>query len=261
MDSTQKVRPKKQLGQHFLNDKGIAQRIVDSLSADDVDAVLEIGPGMGVLTSALSHRFGEKFYAADVDSESVEYLKSSLPQLGDRLLLADFLRLDLGAITKGRLAIIGNFPYNISSQIFFKVLEHRDSVTEVVSMLQREVAQRICEPPGSKAYGILSVLLQAFYDIKYLFTVSEGVFTPPPKVKSAVVKLTRNSTHRLDCDEKMFVRVVKAGFNQRRKTLRNSIKSGFNGFSGNHPLMDKRPEQLSVLEFVELTNYIASNRH
>lgn len=260
MEYNQKVRPKKQLGQHFLNDKGIAQRIVDSLSANDADAVLEIGPGMGVLTASLLDRFAEKFYAADVDDESIEYLRKTLPQLGGRLLLADFLKYDLESITKGKVAIIGNFPYNISSQIFFKVLEHRDSVTEVVGMLQREVAQRICEPPGSKTYGILSVLLQAFYDIKYLFTVSEGVFTPPPKVKSAVVRLTRNSTQKLDCDEKIFVRVVKAGFNQRRKTLRNSIKSGFNGFVGNHPLLDKRPEQLSVSEFVELTNYIALNQ-
>lgn len=258
MENTHRVRPKKQLGQHFLNDKGIAQRIVDSLKADNADAILEIGPGMGVLTNFLIDRFGSKFYAADVDAESIEYLKQSLPALDDRLLLADFLKFDLNSITTGKMAIIGNFPYNISSQIFFKVLERRDTVTEVVGMVQREVAQRICEPPGSKTYGILSVLLQAFFDIKYLFTVSEGVFTPPPKVKSAVIRLTRNSTQSLDCDEKMFVRVVKAGFNQRRKTLRNSIKSGFNGFSGSHPLLDKRPEQLSVNEFVDLTNYIAT---
>lgn len=256
----QKVRPKKALGQHFLNDKNIALRIVDSLQAVDSDAVLEIGPGMGVLTGLLLQRFGDKFFAADVDEESVEYLKVTQPALAERLLMADFLKYDLNLITKGNLAIIGNFPYNISSQILFKVIEHREKVTEVVGMFQREVALRICEPPGSKTYGILSVFLQAYFDIKYLFTVNEGVFTPPPKVKSAVIQLKRNSTIKLNCDEKLFVRVVKAGFNQRRKTLRNSIKSGFNGFVGVHPLLDKRPEQLGVAEFVELTNYLSSQQ-
>lgn len=256
-DFIQKVRPKKQLGQHFLTDTNIAQRIVDSLDASNVDAVLEIGPGMGVLTQSLLNRFGKRFYAAEIDSESLFYLKSLLPDLTSRLLEVDFLRYDLSQITTGKLAIIGNFPYNISSQIFFKVLNERDSVTEVVGMLQREVAQRICESPGTKVYGILSVLLQAFYDIEYLFTVNEAVFTPPPKVKSAVIRLTRNQTVRLGCDEDIFFRLVKAGFNQRRKTLRNSVKSGFNGFVGDHPLLSKRPEQLGVNEFVELTNYIA----
>jgi 16S rRNA (adenine1518-N6/adenine1519-N6)-dimethyltransferase len=252
----QKVRPKKQLGQHFLNDKNIAQRIVDSLIADDADAVLEIGPGMGVLTSLLLNRFGEKFFAADIDEESVEFLKENLPLLKGRLLLTDFLKYDLKSITAGNIAIIGNFPYNISSQIFFKVIESRDQITEVVGMIQREVAQRICEPPGSKTYGILSVFLQAYFDIKYLFTVNEGVFTPPPRVKSAVIRLSRNEVDKLDCDEKLFVKVVKAGFNQRRKTLRNSIKAVFGVLSVDHPLLDKRPEQLSVSEFVELTNLI-----
>lgn len=254
----QKVRPKKQLGQHFLNDKNIAQRIVDSLTAETADAVLEIGPGMGVLTASLLDRFGDKFFAADIDDESVDYLRATLPSLEERLLLADFLQYDLSKITSGNLAIIGNFPYNISSQIFFRVIENRNSITEVVGMLQREVAQRICEPPGSKTYGILSVFLQAYYDIKYLFTVSEGVFTPPPKVKSAVIRLTRNNVEKLDCDEQLFVRVVKAGFNQRRKTLRNSIKSGFGGSISDHPLLDKRPEQLGVSDFVVLTNHIAA---
>jgi 16S rRNA (adenine1518-N6/adenine1519-N6)-dimethyltransferase len=253
----QKVRPKKQLGQHFLNDKNIAQRIVDSLTADNADAVLEIGPGMGVLTTSLLNRFGDKLFAADIDDESVQYLRATLPALGERLLLADFLHYDLSNITTGNLAIIGNFPYNISSQIFFRVIENRNTITEVVGMLQREVAQRICEPPGSKTYGILSVFLQAYYDIKYLFTVSEGVFTPPPKVKSAVIHLTRNNVQKLDCDEQLFIRVVKAGFNQRRKTLRNSIKSGFGGMISDHPLLNKRPEQLGVNEFVELTNHVS----
>jgi len=253
-----KVRPKKQLGQHFLNDKNIAQRIVDSLTAETADAVLEIGPGMGVLTASLLDRFGDKFFAADIDDESVQYLRATMPALNERLLLADFLQYDLSKITSGNLAIIGNFPYNISSQIFFRVIENRNSIAEVVGMLQREVAQRICEPPGSKTYGILSVFLQAYYDIKYLFTVSEGVFTPPPKVKSAVIRLTRNNVQKLDCDEQLFVRVVKAGFNQRRKTLRNSIKSVFGGSIGDHPLLDKRPEQLGVNDFVVLTNHIAA---
>ena len=257
-DYIQKVRPKKQLGQHFLNDSNIAQNIVDSLNASDADAVLEIGPGMGVLTKSLLNRFDTKFYAAEIDTESVIYLKALLPNLSDRLIEADFLKYDVKQITTGKLAIIGNFPYNISSQIFFKVLDNRESVTEVVGMLQREVAQRICEPPGTKTYGILSVFLQAFFDIKYLFTVNEDVFTPPPKVKSAVIRLTRNQTEHLGCDETLFFRLVKAGFNQRRKTLRNSVKSGFNGFVGDHPLLSKRPEQLGVAQFVELTNYIAS---
>lgn len=252
----QRVRPKKQLGQHFLNDKNIAQRIVSSLDASNANAVLEIGPGMGVLTDILLDRFGEKLFAAEVDIESIEYLSESLPQLKDRLLHVDFLSYDLDKISRGKIAIIGNFPYNISSQIFFKVIENRDSVTEVVGMVQREVGQRICEPPGSKTYGILSVMLQAYYDIEYLFTVSEGVFTPPPKVKSAVIRLTRNSTSKLNCNEKLFHRLVKAGFNQRRKMLRNSIRSAFGDIKEAHPLFDKRPEQLSVAEFVDLTNHI-----
>lgn len=254
----QKVRPKKQLGQHFLNDKRIAQRIVDSLGAQDADAILEIGPGMGVLTKTLAERFGDKLFAAEVDSDSIEYLKLHLPELGDRLLHQDFLKFDLRKLSEGKLAIIGNFPYNISSQIFFRAIENRDIVTEVVGMVQREVGQRICEPPGTKTYGILSVFLQAFFDISYLFTVSEGVFTPPPKVKSAVIRLTRNQTPKLNCNEELFFKVVKTGFNQRRKTLRNSLKSIIPGSFNPHPLLDKRPEQLSVAEFVELTNFIGS---
>lgn len=254
----QKVRPKKQLGQHFLNDKRIAQRIVDSLGAQDADAILEIGPGMGVLTKTLAERFGDKLFAAEVDSDSIEYLKLHLPELGDRLLHQDFLKFDLRKLSKGKLAIIGNFPYNISSQIFFRTIENRDIVTEVVGMVQREVGQRICEPPGTKTYGILSVFLQAFFDISYLFTVSEGVFTPPPKVKSAVIRLTRNQTSKLNCNEELFFKVVKTGFNQRRKTLRNSLKSIMPSSLNPHPLLDKRPEQLSVAEFVELTNFIGS---
>ncbi len=255
----EKVRPKKQLGQHFLNDKNIAQRIVNSLDGTEANAVLEVGPGMGVITGALLEKFGEKFYAIEVDRESVDYLKKNLPLLSNRLLHADFLALPLEEISSGKIAIIGNFPYNISSQIFFRIIEHRQKVNEVVGMIQREVAQRISEPPGTKTYGLLSVLLQAYFDVEYLFTVNEGVFTPPPKVKSAVIRLTRNTTQNLDCDETLFFRVVKAGFNQRRKTLRNSLRSAFGVSLTEHDLLSKRPEQLSVTQFVELTNHVQSN--
>ncbi len=254
----QKVKPKKSLGQHFLNEKSIAQKIVHSLDASDSDVILEVGPGMGVLTTFLLERFNEKLFLIEIDNESIDYLNSHYPVIEKRLINEDFLNFSLPSITTGKIAIIGNFPYNISSQIFFKVLDNRNLVTEVVGMVQREVAQRICEPPGSKTYGILSVLLQSFYDIKYLFTVSEGVFTPPPKVKSAVIRLTRNKTKSLNCNEELFVKVVKAGFNQRRKTLRNSIKAVFSEIKESHPLLDKRPEQLSVDQFVDLTNFVAS---
>jgi len=250
------VRPKKQLGQHFLNDKNVASRIVESLVASKSDFVIEIGPGMGVLTGELLAKYSNKLFAAEVDSESVEYLKHNLPSLTPNLIEGDFLKLNLSKKFNGRLAIIGNFPYNISSQIFFKVLENRQMVDEVVCMIQKEVAQRISEKPGTKTYGILSVLLQAFYDINYLFTVNEGVFTPPPKVKSAVIRLERNNTQHLDCNEQLFVKVVKAGFNQRRKTLRNSIRSAFPNVELSPKFSDKRPERLSVEDFVELTNEV-----
>ncbi|MHC1702515.1 MAG: 16S rRNA (adenine(1518)-N(6)/adenine(1519)-N(6))-dimethyltransferase RsmA [Tenuifilaceae bacterium] len=250
------VRPKKQLGQHFLNDKRIATKIVESLTADKSDFIIEIGPGMGVLTNELLAKFGDKFYAAEVDKESVEYLKKTIPALTPNLIEGDFLDLDLTKKFNGNLAIIGNFPYNISSQIFFKVLENRETVNEVVCMIQKEVAQRISEKPGTKTYGILSVILQAYYDIKYLFTVNEGVFTPPPKVKSAVIRLERNKTQKLNCNEKLFIKVIKAGFNQRRKTLRNSIRSAFPGIELSSKYADNRPERLRVEDFVELTNEI-----
>jgi len=245
------VRPKKHLGQHFMNDKRVAQRITESLRADGCDAVLEIGPGMGVLTFNLSHRFGDKLTAVEVDHESVDYLKRNLPEL--RIIEADFLQIDINELLKGKFAVIGNLPYNISSQIFFRIIEHRAIVPEVVVMVQREVAQRIAEKPGSRTYGILSVLLQAFYNIEYLFTVSEGCFTPPPKVKSAVIRLTRNNVHDLGCSYTLFERVVKAAFNQRRKTLRNSIRSAFNGIEISDTFGSKRAEQLSVANFVDLT--------
>lgn len=251
------VRPKKQLGQHFLRDKNIARKIVESLKNDKVAAVLEIGPGMGVLTQFLVER-PTPFYAVEVDNESVEYLHLHYPQLGDHLLAKDFLKMDLATMLPAPLAIVGNFPYNISSQIFFKVLEHRNMVPEVVGMIQKEVAERIAEKPGTKTYGILSVLLQCYYNIEYLFTVNENVFDPPPKVKSAVIRLTRNSVTDLGCNEKLFISIVKSTFNQRRKTIRNSIRGAYGGVLPDHPFLTKRPEQLSVAEFVELTKWVES---
>ncbi|HDP75125.1 MAG TPA: 16S rRNA (adenine(1518)-N(6)/adenine(1519)-N(6))-dimethyltransferase RsmA [Bacteroidales bacterium] len=245
------VRPKKHLGQHFLNDKRVAQRITESLKAEGCDTVLEIGPGMGVLTFDLYQRFGSRLVAVEIDNESVGYLKRNLPELN--VVEADFLHVDIKELLKGQFAVVGNLPYNISSQIFFRIIEQRDFVPEVVAMVQREVAQRIAEKPGSRTYGILSVLLQAFYSIEYLFTVSEGCFTPPPKVKSAVIRLTRNNVKDLGCSYSMFEKVVKAAFNQRRKTLRNSIRSAFNGLEISDKYGTKRAEQLSVDDFVELT--------
>lgn len=257
------VRAKKHLGQHFLTDLNIARKIADALSGGSGTtpaAALEIGPGMGVLTQFLLERKDIVTYAAEIDTESVEYLKTHYPDFAPRLIEGDFLKMDLAASFPAGVSIIGNFPYNISSQIFFKVLEHRDLIPEVVGMVQKEVAVRIAEPPGSREYGILSVLLQAWYDIEYLFTVHENVFNPPPKVKSAVVRLRRNDTQRLGCDEKLFVKVVKASFGQRRKMLRNSLKSVFGNFNGEeHRFFSERAEQLGVADFVELTNWIAGH--
>jgi 16S rRNA (adenine1518-N6/adenine1519-N6)-dimethyltransferase len=216
---------------------------------------------MGVLTQFLLERDDIVTYGAEIDSESVEYLHAHYPAFAERLTEGDFLKMDLAATYGDRLKIIGNFPYNISSQIFFKVLENRDIVPECVGMIQKEVAVRLAEPPGSKEYGILSVLLQAWYDIEYLFTVGEKVFNPPPKVKSAVIRLKRNNTEHLDCDEALFIKVVKASFGQRRKMLRNSLKAAFGNFGGNeHRFFTMRAEQLSVADFVELTNWVAENR-
>jgi 16S rRNA (adenine1518-N6/adenine1519-N6)-dimethyltransferase len=251
------VRAKKHLGQHFLKDENIARKIVASLSRSGYKNVLEVGPGMGVLTKYLIEEPAFETWVVDIDTESIAYLKEHYPSLSARIITGDFLRLDLGKLFDEPFAIIGNFPYNISSQILFQALEHRNLVPELVGMFQKEVAERVAAPPGSKTYGILSVLLQAFYDIEYLFTVSESVFIPPPKVKSAVIRLRRNSVLNIGCDEAFFFRVVKTAFNQRRKTLRNSVrtfkvKAGFEG----HELFAKRPEQLSVKEFVELTNIL-----
>lgn len=250
------VRAKKHLGQHFLEDQGIANDIVDGLKAEGVKKVVEIGPGMGVLTQYLLKKREYETTVIEIDAESVEYLKTNFPQLEDRIISDDFLKLDLSTIFKEPIAIIGNFPYNISSQIFFKVLDYRDMIPEVVGMLQKEVAERLASGPGSKKYGILSVFLQAFYDIEYLFTVHEDVFNPPPKVKSGVIRIKRNERKKLECDEKLFFRVVKTGFNQRRKTLRNSLKSILLNLSIDDEIMSKRPEQLSVEQFIFLTNLI-----
>lgn len=258
------VRAKKALGQHFLVDLNIARKICGALGGGTAQSpcdVLEVGCGMGVLTQFLLQRDDVVTYGAEIDSESVEYLHAHYPDFAPRLIEGDFLKMNLAERFSGQLRIIGNFPYNISSQIFFKVLENRDRVPECVGMIQKEVAVRLAEPPGSKEYGILSVLLQAWYDIEYLFTVNETVFNPPPKVKSAVIRLRRNGVEQLGCDEALFVRVVKAAFNQRRKMVRNALRSAFGDFGGaEHPFFTQRAEQLSVAEFVELTNWVDANR-
>lgn len=252
------VRPKKSLGQHFLNDKNIAQKIVNGLTYNK--NVLEIGPGKGILTQYLIEKNCKCLKVIEIDGESVEYLKTNIKIEPENIIFADFLTTDIKSIFEKEFAIIGNFPYNIGSQIFFKVLQNHEQVVEVVCMIQKEVAQRIAEKPGSRVYGILSVLLQTFYDIEYLFTVNEKVFTPPPKVKSAVIKLIRNNRKKLNCDEQLFFNVVKTAFNQRRKTLSNSLKPILNGKKIDLPIFLKRPEQLSVDEFIELTNIITSIR-
>jgi 16S rRNA (adenine1518-N6/adenine1519-N6)-dimethyltransferase len=253
-----KVRPKKFLGQHFLNDQNIAKRIVESLTTTVKDPVLEIGPGTGVLTKFFIEK-KQNIRVIEIDRDSVAYLKKHHPSLD--IVEGDFLQMDLHQIYPDHFSIIGNFPYNISSQIFFKVLEHRNQVDQVVCMLQKEVADRLAAVHGNKTYGILSVLLQTYYDIKYLFKVNPGVFTPPPKVMSAVIRLERNQRQSLDCDEKLFVAVVKQGFNNRRKTLRNALKPlNLAAEISALPIMDKRAEQLSVEDFIHLTRLIEGSR-
>lgn len=248
------VKPKKALGQHFLKDLQIAQRIADTLSDYKDLPVLEIGPGMGVLTQYLLEA-GHDLSVVELDMESVDYLEQNFPALEGRILAEDFLRLDLSKLFPGQFCVIGNYPYNISSQIFFKVLDFKEHVPCCSGMIQKEVAERLAAGPGSKTYGILSVLLQAWYTVEYLFTVSEFVFDPPPKVKSAVIRMVRNDRKELGCDEKLFKTVVKTSFNQRRKTLRNSMKPLLGKDCPDYalPVFDKRPEQLSVEQFVELT--------
>ncbi|MCX6326038.1 MAG: 16S rRNA (adenine(1518)-N(6)/adenine(1519)-N(6))-dimethyltransferase RsmA [Bacteroidia bacterium] len=254
-----KVHPKKNLGQHFLNDTGIACKIASSLTGEGYGTVLEIGPGMGILTGYLMERGFHDFRVIEIDNESVHYLHTHFPELKS-IITGDFLSMDIDFFFPEQMAIIGNFPYNISTQIFFKVLKHREKVVEITGMLQKEVAERICAGPGSKTYGILSVLLQAFYKTEYLFTVSESVFLPPPKVKSGVIRLIRNDVKSLDCDEILFFRVVKACFNQRRKILRNSVRAAFALNRDDYHDFGLRPEQLSVDQFVQLTRWIEENR-
>lgn len=251
-----KVKPKKSLGQHFLTDLSIAERIAGTLDAYTGIPVVEVGPGMGVLTQFLIEK-GHGVHVVELDEESVEYLHDNFPALDGRIIAGDFLQLNLSDIYNGQFCVIGNYPYNISSQIFFKVLDYRNQIVCCSGMLQKEVAERITSGPGSKAYGILSVLLQAWYDMEYLFTVNENVFNPPPKVKSGVIRLTRNKRTSLDCDENFFKTVVKTSFGQRRKTLRNSVRSlAANPSVLSDPIFNMRPEQLSVEEFVKLTNLL-----
>ena len=257
------VKPKKQLGQHFLTDMGIAKRIADTLPADGPFKVLEIGPGTGVLTQFLLQRNPIDLRVIEIDSESVAYLNQNFEALAGKIIADDFLKYDVPSIFGDEpFALIGNYPYNISSQIFFKALEHKEQIPFISGMLQKEVAERLASKPGKKAYGILSVLLQAYYDIEYLFTVPPGVFNPPPKVQSAVIKMVRNSVTSLPCNEVLFKQVVKTTFNQRRKTIRNSIKPllGAEFDKAGTPLLDKRPEQLSVAQFVELTSWVESQQ-
>ena len=256
------VKPKKNLGQHFLTDLNIAKRIADTVDACPALPVLEIGPGMGVLTQYLVEK-PRPVKAVEIDKESVAYLHDRFPKLVDNIIGEDFLRMDLNTVFGGgQFVLTGNYPYDISSQIFFKMLENKDLIPCCTGMIQREVALRMAATPGSKAYGILSVLIQAWYNVEYLFTVDENVFNPPPKVKSAVIRMTRNAVTDLGCDERLFKRLVKTVFNQRRKMLRVSIKQMFGAvkpgeefFAG--PLMTMRPEQLTIAQFVELTNEIA----
>jgi 16S rRNA (adenine1518-N6/adenine1519-N6)-dimethyltransferase len=256
-----KVRPKKSLGQHFLHDENTARKIVEGLIVGEPANVLEIGPGMGVLTKYLLQNSSIQLKVVEIDRDSVAYLKTHYPALTAHIHESDFLEVDLNTFYQGHFSIIGNFPYNISSQIFFKVLSERNRIDQVVCMLQKEVADRIAASHGNKTYGILSVLLQAFYKIEYLFKVPPGVFTPPPKVMSAVIRLVRNERTTLPCDEKLFVNVVKTGFNQRRKTLRNALKNLTLAASVlPMPVLDKRAEQLSVEDFINLTQVIEKSR-
>jgi len=246
----QKVTPKKALGQHFLNDETVAEKIVNSITVNNPH-ILEIGPGMGILTHFLLQHKDKDLKVVEIDAESVAYLQKKYSSL--QIIYGDFLKLDLTEYYDNKLTVIGNFPYNISSQILFKVLENKEMVVELVGMFQKEVAERVASKPGKKMYGILSVLLQAYYDIEYLFTVNEELFTPPPQVKSGVIRMVRNPNKQLRCDEVLFKNVVKTAFNQRRKTLRNSLRSfSFSEKFKENPIFSLRPEQLSVEQFEEI---------
>ncbi len=249
------VKPKKHLGQHFLIDEKISERISNAISKSKKINLLEIGPGTGALTKFLLHE-NIDLISYELDVESIIYLKNTFPTL--IVYNEDVLKTDWSKIFKGNYSVTGNFPYNISSQILFKIYENRTIIDEMVGMFQKEVAERVCSGPGTKKYGILSVLIQAYYDVEYLFTVNEEVFNPPPKVKSGVIKITRNNIIKLDCDEKLFFRVVKAIFNQRRKMARNSLKSLLGDKKIDHILLTKRPEELSIENFTEITKMIES---
>ena len=255
-----KVKAKKHLGQHFLKDEQVAKNIADTLQLKGYEDILEIGPGMGVLTKYMLEK-PVTTYVVEIDTESVEYLELHYPKLHGKIIAKDFLKYDINEVFKGKqFAIIGNFPYNISTQIVFKMLELRNQIPEFSGMFQKEVAERICEKKGSKTYGILSVLVQAFYEAEYLFTVDENVFNPPPKVKSGVLRLTRKENFSLPCDEKLFFRVVKTGFQQRRKTLRNSLKTmNLSDALREDTIFNLRPEQLNVAQFIELTQKIEAD--
>ena len=250
-----KVRAKKHLGQHFLKDLSIARSITDELSGEGYSNIVEVGPGMGVLTQYL---LTKDFitHIIELDRESVSYLQAKYPQLSQRIYSADFLKLNLETITDQSFALIGNFPYNISSQILFKALDYKNQIPEIVGMFQKEVAERVASSPGNKKYGIISVLLQAYYNIEYLFTVDEDVFDPPPKVKSGVIRLRRNNKKKLECNEKFFKQVVRQAFSQRRKTLRNALKPIIGKSVFNDPILELRAERLSVKDFVYLTNQL-----
>ena len=255
------VKPKKFLGQHFLKDLQVAQDIANTVDACPELPILEVGPGMGVLTQFLMTK-ERPLKVVELDFESVAYLRENFPALGNNIIEQDFLKMDLAQLFEGKpFVLTGNYPYNISSQIFFKMLDYKDLIPCCTGMIQKEVAERMAAGPGSKTYGILSVLIQAWYRVEYLFTVHEHVFNPPPKVKSAVIRMRRNAVQHLDCDETLFVKVVKAGFNQRRKTLRNSLRAVFGDFGGvEHEYFALRPERLGVAEFVALTNWIAAHQ-
>ncbi len=251
-----RVKAKKSLGQHFLSDREIAKQIVDSLKADNSEIIFEIGPGEGALSRFLYEKYGEKVRFIEIDRESVNFLLDSFPDFEQYIIQQDFLSPGIDGLFKGRVALIGNLPYNISSQVFFKILKFGENIQEGVFMLQKEVAERIASKPGSKVYGILSVLIQAFYHVNFLFTVHEHVFRPKPRVKSAVIRIERNNRKQLVCDEKIFIQVVKNSFNQRRKMLRNSLQNYIKELSGLPPVFGRRPEQLSVNEFIDLTLFI-----
>lgn len=259
MKSENSVKPKKFLGQHFLTDLKVASNIADTVDACPDLPVLEVGPGMGVLTQYIIPK-GREFKVVEIDFESVPYLHDHFPELGDNIIEGDFLQMDLKTVFDGRpFVLTGNYPYNISSQIFFKMVENKELIPCCTGMIQKEVAERMAAEPGSKVYGVLSVLIQAWYDVEYLFTVNENVFNPPPKVKSAVIRLTRNSKESLGCDEKLFRRIVKTVFTQRRKMLRNPMKQivGKDCPMLADELFNKRPEQLSVQDYIDLTNRVS----